>query len=132
MLEQFFLYNSSLTGIYLVLCTLNKIFLQWTMLLEAEKSFLSLFQENYLYSVVFKYTFFGLRWLISLRNQICMYWLICLPYLLVSNSLFIYLFILLFRAAPAAYGGSQARGQIGATAASLCHSHGNTGSKMRL
>ena len=27
-----------------------------------------------------------------------------------------------FRAAPAAYGGSQARGRIGATAASLCHS----------
>ena len=30
---------------------------------------------------------------------------------------------LLFKAAPAAYGNSQARGQIGAVAASLCHSH---------
>ena len=29
----------------------------------------------------------------------------------------------LFRASPAAYGSSQARGQIGATAASLHHSH---------
>ena len=29
----------------------------------------------------------------------------------------------LFRAAPTAHGGSQARGPIGATAASLCHSH---------
>jgi len=31
----------------------------------------------------------------------------------------------LFRAAPAAYGGSQARGGIGATAAGLLHSHSN-------
>ena len=46
--------------------------------------------------------------------------------------LFIYLFILLFRAVPAAYGGSQAMGQIGATAASLRHSHGNAGSESRL
>ena len=44
---------------------------------------------------------------------------------------FIYLF-LLFRAAPAAYGGSQARGRIGAAAASLCHSHSNTGSEPHL
>ena len=34
---------------------------------------------------------------------------------------FVYLFV--FRAAPMAYGGSQARGHIGATAASLFHSH---------
>ena len=32
-------------------------------------------------------------------------------------------FFLHFRAAPPAYGGSQARGQIGATAAGLHHSH---------
>ena len=31
-----------------------------------------------------------------------------------------------FRVALAAYGSSQARGQIGVTAASLCHSHSNT------
>ena len=30
--------------------------------------------------------------------------------------------LLLFRAAPLVYGGSQARGQIGAITASLCHS----------
>ena len=36
---------------------------------------------------------------------------------------FIYLFTaLLFMTAPAAYGGSQARGPLGATAAGLCHS----------
>ena len=41
----------------------------------------------------------------------------------------IFLFLLFFRATPAAYGGSQARGRIGATAASLHHSHSNTRSK---
>ena len=35
-------------------------------------------------------------------------------------------------AAPTAYGGSQARGQIGATAASLHHSHSNARSEPRL
>ena len=35
-------------------------------------------------------------------------------------------------AAPVAYGGSQARGRIGAVAASLCQSHSNAGSKPRL
>ena len=45
--------------------------------------------------------------------------------------LFIHLFFL-FRAAPSAYGSSQARDQIGAIAASLHHSHSNVGSKPRL
>ena len=36
---------------------------------------------------------------------------------------------LLFRAAPAACGGSQARGRIGATAAGLRQSHSNSGSE---
>ena len=35
----------------------------------------------------------------------------------------------LFRAAPAAYGGSQAKSPIGATAAGLCQSHSNDRSK---
>ena len=52
-------------------------------------------------------------------------------------TLFIYLFIFFFfffllRAVPEAYGGSQARGPIGATAASLHHSHGNAGSELCL
>ena len=47
--------------------------------------------------------------------------------------LFIYLFIyLLFRATSSAYGGSQARGLIGAVAADLCHSHRNARSEPRL
>ena len=43
--------------------------------------------------------------------------------------LFIYLFILLFRAAPWAYGGSQAKGLIRATASSLHHIDSNEGSE---
>ena len=39
-----------------------------------------------------------------------------------------YVVFCLFRAAPAAYGGSQARGPIRATAAGLHHSHSNVGS----
>ena len=39
---------------------------------------------------------------------------------------------LLFRATPAAYGGSQSRGGIRAAAAGLHHSHSNAGSEPRL
>ena len=39
---------------------------------------------------------------------------------------------LLCGAAPAAYGGSQARGPVGAVAASLHLSHSNTGSELHL
>ena len=35
-------------------------------------------------------------------------------------------------ASHATYGGSQARGQIGATAAGLYHSHSNSGSELHL
>ena len=45
---------------------------------------------------------------------------------------FFFFFFLLFRASPAAYGGSQARGQIGAVAARLDHSHSNTRSELHL
>ena len=41
-------------------------------------------------------------------------------------------FLPFFRVTPAAYGGSQARGRIGATAANWCHSHSNTGSESHL
>ena len=40
-----------------------------------------------------------------------------------------FFFVLLFRATPSAYGGSQARGHIGAVAAGLHHSHSNKGSE---
>ena len=42
------------------------------------------------------------------------------------------LFFLLFRAALAAYGRSQARGQIRAMVAGQIHSHGNSGSELHL
>ena len=41
-------------------------------------------------------------------------------------------FFFLFKVAPAAYGSSQARGRIGATAADLCHSHSNARAKLHL
>ena len=52
-------------------------------------------------------------------------------------SIFIYFYVLFlsfvfFRAALMAYGGSQARGLIRATAAGLHHSHRNAGSEPRL
>ena len=40
--------------------------------------------------------------------------------------------IFLLRATLAAYGIYQARGQIRATDANLCHSHSNTGSELHL
>ena len=43
---------------------------------------------------------------------------------------YFYFIFLLFRAAPAAYGGSQARNRIGATAAGLRHSHSNAISEL--
>ena len=54
---------------------------------------------------------------------------------LIRSHWFIYLFICLFAiswAAPAAYGGSQARDRIGAVATGLCQSHSNAGSEPRL
>ena len=38
----------------------------------------------------------------------------------------------IFRATPAVYGSSQARGQTGASAAGLHHSHSNVGSEPHL
>ena len=46
-----------------------------------------------------------------------------------KNSIFVFFN---FRDAPAAHGGSQARGQIGAVAAGLHHSHSNARSDLHL
>ena len=51
---------------------------------------------------------------------ICVYIYICI---------YIYIY---FRAAPAAYGSSQARARIGAAVAGLGHNHSNTGSEPHL
>ena len=52
----------------------------------------------------------------------------------VSDFFFFFFFFVfcLFRAAPAAHGGSQARGLIGAVDASLHQSHSNARSQPRL
>ena len=52
---------------------------------------------------------------------------LCLLLLLLLFCLFAF-----SRAAPTAYGGPQARGLIGAVAASLCQSHSNAGSELCL
>ena len=49
-----------------------------------------------------------------------------------SLSVFIFIFLAFFRAAPAAYGGSQARGRIGTAAAGLYHSQSNERSEVCL
>ena len=49
-----------------------------------------------------------------------------------ERKLEIFFFFCLLRAAPTAHGDSQARGLIGAIAANLYHSHGNTRSELRL
>ena len=44
----------------------------------------------------------------------------------------IFILFYLFRASPTPYASFQARGQIGAVATSLCHSHINIGSELSL
>ena len=54
---------------------------------------------------------------------------------IISFNLIFFLSFCLFafsRATPVAYGGSQARGLIGAVATGLYHSHSNVGSEPRL
>ena len=67
--------------------------------------------------------------------------IILLAMITISHSILLFLFIYLFFffglfaiswAAALAYGGSQARGLIGAVAASLHQSHSNAGSEPRL
>ena len=47
-------------------------------------------------------------------------------------DLVLFYFCLSFRAVPTAYGGSQARGRIGAAATGLHHSHSSARSEMHL
>ena len=90
-------------------------------------------------------------WILIFQHDFCIYLIILPKYILLSFMSFLIdplllitlcqikcwlhrditflLFSLLFRAAPRAYGSSQARGQIGIRAASLYHSHSNVGSE---
>jgi len=49
-----------------------------------------------------------------------------------EKPFFFFVFFAISWATPAAYGGSQARGRIGAVATSLRQSHSNAGSEPRL
>ena len=66
-------------------------------------------------------------WYINLCSKYLFY--LKPPFLL---FFFLFCFVLLFRAIPEAYGSSQARGQIRATAASPHHNHSNTRYKLCL
>ena len=57
----------------------------------------------------------------------------CLPLMFINQLLFLFFLLFYpFSAAPAAYGGSQARSGTGAVAASLRYSHSSIGSKPHL
>ena len=51
---------------------------------------------------------------------------------LISIQFSFFLFLCLFRVTPTAYGGSQARGLIGAVGTGLLHSHSNAKSEPHL
>ena len=55
--------------------------------------------------------------------------LLLILFIFILFYLFIFCLFVFSRAAPMAYGGSQARGPVGAAAAGLYHSHSNTGSE---
>ena len=56
----------------------------------------------------------------------------CLSNVILFTFFFVVVLFAFSRATPAAHGDSQARGQIGAVAASLRQSHSNAGSEPRL
>ena len=56
-------------------------------------------------------------------------WKFKFAFLFMWDEVFCIYYTFLFRAAPAAYGVSRARGQIGAVAVCLHHSHSNAGSE---
>ena len=69
--------------------------------------------------------------------HIFLYWILYICIFYIKNFIkiieCIYFFFFVFsRATPASYGGSQARGPIGAIAAAVCQRHSNGGSEPRL
>ena len=86
----------------------------------------------------FIFVLFLLLWETNLRKHLygCKFSLgvlLCFMFESLSDFEFVYLFIFcLFRAALEAHGSSQARGRIGATAASLHHRHKNVESEPSL
>ena len=97
---------------------------------QVEKAFFyfqCVFCFCYLFFVLNVYCLWFVKWFLW------SYWNENLGFVLFSIDMgyyvnwFIYLFML-FKAVPAAYGSSQGRGGIGASATGLCHSHSNSGS----
>ena len=60
------------------------------------------------------------------------FFLLELHQLVMKIPIIVFEYFFPFRAAPVTYESSQPRGQIGAPATSLHHSHSNTGSKLHL
>ena len=56
----------------------------------------------------------------------------CFDPFILNSFLCVSFFLPFLGPLPEAYGGSQARGLIGAVAAGLCHSHSNAGSEPHL
>ena len=63
-------------------------------------------------------------WLVSLRIMSSRF-----IHIVACGRIFVVVVVVVVRAAPAAYGGSQARGHIQAVSAGLHHSHSNTKSE---
>ena len=76
-----------------------------------------------------KFSVFAIELIIFMREIYETMQISCFFFFLLHFFFFVFFF---FRVTPMVYGGSQARGQIGAVAAGLCHSHSNTGSKLCL
>ena len=81
-----------------------------------------------------EYVFGFLYFSVSYDMQELIWGELCSLLLLLCHSVFFFFFVfLLFLwAAPTAHGGTQARGRIGAVAASLHHSHSNARSELCL
>ena len=105
-----------------------------TLLYKIDNSKESTAQHRDVYSITGNNLYGKKEWIYTHTHTQLMYFAVHLK--LTQHSFFFFLFsffvFCLFRAAHAAYGGSQARGQIGAVAAGLHQSHSNTGSKPHL
>ena len=126
--------------------------LVWMLSLLSDTNMLHL-RANYIYLCPKKYFLMILSFRDKLVSKVwsaiarCNYSLFLMPscfyafaYALPSDCLYCYFFLpsflffffTFFRSAPTAYGSSQARGPIGAVAASLHCNHSNMGSELRL
>ena len=75
----------------------------------------------------------GSQWTNQGINRVVPFWRSTgTVYFLTFSSIYWLIDFCLLGATPMAHGGSQAKDWIGAVAASLCHSHSNSGSEPRL